>query len=62
MSVVVFALSCKENTQKQDDEAQKMKDQEAAMQLEETQNEWLDLFNGENLEGWKAFNADTITQ
>lgn len=62
MSVVVFALSCKENTQKQDAEAQKMKDQEAAMQPEETQNEWVDLFNSENLEGWKAFNADTITQ
>ena len=62
MSVVVFALSCKENTKKQDEEAQKIKDQAAAMQPEETQNEWVDLFNGENLEGWKAFNADTITQ
>ena len=62
MSIAVFALSCKENTEKQDDEAQKMKDQEAAMQPEQTQDEWVDFFNGENLEGWKAFNAETITQ
>jgi len=62
MSVAVFAVSCKDKTKSQDDEAQKMKVEETAMQNEETQDEWVDLFNGENLEGWKAYNADTITQ
>jgi len=62
MSMAVFALSCKDKTKSQDEEAQKMKVEETAMQNEETQDEWADLFNGENLEGWKAYNADTITQ
>ena len=32
-------------------------------EMENTQEtEWITLFNGENLENWKAYNSDSITQ
>lgn len=56
----VLALTACKNEQK-DNESDMTASEEMEMQAENTENEWQDLFNGENLDGWKAFNKDSIS-
>ena len=35
---------------------------ETLMENDDTENDWIMLFSGEDLDSWKAFNADDITQ
>lgn len=60
MAVAIFTLSCKNNQENQD-ETISMEADEEGMDSENT-NQEVALFNGENLDGWKAYNSDTITQ
>lgn len=60
ISIFLLVLStlagCKEN---QDNKGtDNIQNEDTAMQTDESQNDWVDLFNGENLEGWKAYNSD----
>ena len=56
----VLALTACKNEQKESEEEMNSSE-EMEMQAENTQEEWQDLFNGENLDGWKAFNKDSIS-
>ncbi len=58
LALSLTAISCKDNAENQNEEVV-TETEDMAMQEE---NEWEDLFTGENLEGWKAYNSDTITQ
>ncbi|MGY5848698.1 3-keto-disaccharide hydrolase [Salegentibacter sp. HM20] len=53
----VMAVGCKDNEKKAEVESVS----EEKMENNEESN-WVTLFNGENLEGWKAFNRDSISQ
>lgn len=55
LALTVTFAGCKENREQ---EAENIQNVETAMQTDESQNEWRDLFNGENLDGWKAYNSD----
>lgn len=59
MAVAVFTLSCK-NDKETREESLNMETQEENTQ--ENQDREIALFNGENLDNWKAYNADEITQ
>lgn len=56
----VLTLTACNNTRKGDKDPQVVATDETAMQ-ENTDDEWEELFNGENLEGWKAYNNDSIS-
>ena len=55
-TVALLAASCNDNNKKSETETT----QTDSIAMEETQetNEWRELFNGEDLEGWKAYNSD----
>lgn len=55
IALAVTATGCKEKETEQEVEIQNMEN--TAMETNETQ-EWKELFNGENLEGWKAYNTN----
>lgn len=53
LTTLIFALifaACKTNTDQKDSVAES----------KETQREWISLFDGETLEGWRSFKSDTI--
>ena len=56
VTVALLAASCNDNNKKSETETT----QTDSIAMEETQetNEWRELFNGEDLEGWKAYNSD----
>lgn len=56
LSVALVSINCKDKTENQGEivETENMSDQE--------EQEVTTLFNGENLDGWKAYNSDEITQ
>lgn len=60
ISIFLLVLStlagCKEN--QNNEGTDNIQNEDTAMQTDESQNDWVDLFNGENLEGWKAYNSD----
>lgn len=58
LAIAVVTFSCKDNENKEDENVQV----EEVMETEENTNEELALFNGQDLENWKAYNSDTITQ
>lgn len=60
VSAMVVTTACK-NTQKQDQQQSGQQKTEAkAEDDQKTPGEWVDLFNGENLEGWKGYKQDDI--
>ncbi|MFD1095660.1 3-keto-disaccharide hydrolase [Salegentibacter chungangensis] len=61
LSGVLFTTSCKDNTDKKE-ETQETKGEEQVMKAEEQQQEWKMLFNGKNLDHWKAYNSDSISE
>lgn len=58
LAVALISISCKDKTEEQEEtitvETENMDNQE--------KEEVTMLFNGENLDGWKAYNSDEITQ
>ncbi|MCM4160645.1 DUF1080 domain-containing protein [Antarcticibacterium flavum] len=60
MAVAVFTLSCKDNDREREED-DLMQTKEETMQ-QESEPEERDLFNGEDLQGWKAYNSNEITQ
>lgn len=49
-------VACKNNQGNNEEEQSTVEQQEMA-QTENTDEEWIQLFNGENLQGWKAYGA-----
>lgn len=60
MAVAVFTLSCKDKDRNTDDDNLKQTKEETMQ--DETEQEETIIFNGENLDGWKAYNSGEITQ
>ncbi|WP_300436365.1 DUF1080 domain-containing protein [Christiangramia sp.] len=56
----VLALTACKNEKKESEET-KVAENTEMENSEEKQGEWQELFNGKNLEGWKAFNSDSIS-
>lgn len=56
----VLALTACKNENKDAEQTEVVENSEMT-NSEETQDEWQELFNGENLDGWKAFNKDSIS-
>lgn len=56
----VLALTACKNENKEAEQTEVVENSEMT-NSEETQDEWQELFNGENLDGWKAFNKDSIS-
>ncbi len=56
LAVALVSISCKDKTEKEEEtvETENVSDQD--------NQEVTMLFNGENLDGWKAYNSDEITQ
>lgn len=62
IAAAVLSLGCKDDRNNQD-ESLNTENQDQVMQTNGNENqEVITLFNGEDLEGWKAYNKDTITQ
>lgn len=61
MAFAVSTLSCKDNEKNTDDEGV-MQTEEVETMVHDRDNEETTVFNGENLDGWKAYNASEITQ
>lgn len=59
LAVALVAVSCKD-AEKQDNESVNIQTEEDTMDTNENQDQV--LFNGENFDGWKAYNAEEITQ
>lgn len=59
LAVALISISCKDKTENQEEivETENMSDREEQKEQEVTM-----LFNGKNLDGWKAYNSDEITQ
>lgn len=60
LAVAAFTLSCKNNDSERNND-QLMQNEEATMQQDREEKQ-TELFNREDLTGWKAYNADEITQ
>lgn len=58
LALAVTTFSCKDNENKEEENAQAQE----VMETEENQNEEIALFTGQDLENWKAYNTDTVTQ
>ncbi|WP_311195989.1 DUF1080 domain-containing protein [Antarcticibacterium sp. 1MA-6-2] len=59
MAVAVFTLSCKNDKESQE-ESVNMEPQEE--NIPEDQDSDIALFDGQNMDNWKAYNADEITE
>ncbi|MCG9972698.1 3-keto-disaccharide hydrolase [Christiangramia crocea] len=57
----VLALTACKNEKKDSAETDIKETEEMAAKEEKEQSEWEELFNGENLDGWKAYNKDEIS-
>ena len=55
-TAALLAASCNDNNKKS--EIQTTETDTIAMEETQETNEWRELFNGEDLEGWKAYNSD----
>lgn len=58
LALAVLTFSCKDNANKEEENEQALE----VMETEENKNEEIALFTGQDLENWKAYNADTVTQ
>lgn len=58
LAVAIVAIGCKDaNPEQQATELGTEKTRKM-----DSEKEWISLFNGENLDNWKAYNSDSITQ
>lgn len=60
LGIAFGAISCQDATREKEEAEVQAEIDDMENTNEET--EWITLFNGRDLENWKAFNADTITQ
>ncbi|MCP9200061.1 DUF1080 domain-containing protein [Gramella sp. GC03-9] len=58
-SILAILSSCKDVEKKEENIA---KTETEEKMTEDKQEEWQELFNGENLDGWKAYNSDKISE
>ncbi|MFV8226056.1 3-keto-disaccharide hydrolase [Christiangramia aquimixticola] len=56
----ILAFSACKNEEKET-ETQVAASEEIEVQQEESQSEWKEIFNGKNLDGWKAYNKDSVS-
>ena len=61
MAFAVLTVSCKDGSQNQGENIE-MEAERDTTETSQAQNQERVLFDGENLEGWKAYNRDQITQ
>lgn len=61
MALALFTFSCKDGRVNEDDNLN-MEAEDEKWENEQTQNNEEILFDGEKLEGWKAYNSNEITQ
>src|SRR5690606_36354033 len=62
MAIAVFTISCKNNGENRDENLN-AENQDKGMENNANGNQdVVMLFNGKDLQGWKAYNADEITQ
>lgn len=59
LAIGAGAMSCKDKSRQAIDTQDQT---ETLMESDDTENEWITLFNGESLDEWKAYNSDEITQ
>ncbi|HSP12426.1 MAG TPA: DUF1080 domain-containing protein [Salegentibacter sp.] len=57
ITTTLLMVGCKDNSKNEENTAS---ESEITMK-EDQEKEWEDLFNGNDLEGWKAFNSDSIS-
>lgn len=57
----LLVLSACKNESKDAEETEMAKTEEMETAQNKEQDEWQELFNGEDLEGWKAYNRDSIS-
>lgn len=62
LAVAMSSAGCQDNNQKTAETEQENQSKNQAMENSQAQNEWEPLLSGENLDGWKAYNSDEITQ
>lgn len=62
LAVAISLASCQDKNQKSAETEQANQTKTQEMENSQTGNEWKPLFTGENLEGWKAYNSEEITQ
>lgn len=60
LAIALSAMSCKDNSGRQNGQDLTMQNEEETMQND--QDEFQSLFNGKDLDGWKAYNSNEITQ
>lgn len=60
MTAAFLAIGCNENKKEEKAEDDQLRPMEEKAMVHE-EGEWEELFNGENLEGWKAYNSDSIS-
>jgi hypothetical protein len=62
LAIAVTAAGCQDN-KRQDAENEEVTEMDTReMENSQTEDDWQVLFDGENLDHWKAFNSDSITQ
>ena len=59
IALVFGAISCQDKSRQAIDTQDQT---ETLMENDDTKNDWTVLFNGEDLDNWKAYNAEEITQ
>ena len=59
ITLALGAVSCQDKSRQAIDTQDQT---ETLMENEDTENDWVMLFNGEDLENWKAYNSEEITQ
>ena len=61
LSCTVLAIIACKNDRKDSAETDLKETEEMAAKEENEQNEWQELFNGQDLDGWKAYNNDKVS-
>ncbi|MDX1428207.1 MAG: DUF1080 domain-containing protein, partial [Salegentibacter mishustinae] len=59
VTAAVIVSACKSD--KKENKADETSTAQDTTAMASNEDNWNKLFNGENLEGWKAFNADSIS-
>ena len=62
LAVAITAASCQDNNRKAEETEPQSETETMENKTAEGQNEWQVLFDGENLDNWKAYNSEEITQ
>lgn len=62
LALALTAAGCQDNKRNAGKNEEGVEMETQAMKNSQNQNEWQDLFDGQNLDQWKAYNSDTITQ